>query len=146
MVNISWEISADRCCVVVVVQYLFNPLYYVIWHLFPTSRHYRFLLNVWFIDIVLTRNKKKTTFTCRELRFCNWTVIFIILSCFRGIAPFTSRIGKNSSLRILKGPTGDRTHEDFERSISICSYIFVSPKEKKLNPMNNHVTDLQRVY
>ena len=90
---------------------------------------------------------KKTNFTCKELTFCSWTIAFIIIPrYFRGIAPFTLGIGKNPSLRILKGPTGDRTHKDFERSISSCSYISVSPNEKKLNPMNNHMTDLQRAY
>ena len=138
----------DRSCVVGIVQYLFNLLYYAIWwlHPFPTSRHYRLLLNVWFIDISLTTNcqQKKTNFTCKELRFCTWTIVhpddqthptfemtpgfkpfsvFIILSYFREIAPFTSRIGKNPCiLAYTQRPNRDRTHEDFERSISSCSY------------------------
>ena len=139
----------DRSCVVDIVQYLFNLLYYAIWwlHPFPTSRYYRFLLNVWFIESSWSQTaSQKTTFTCKELRFCTWTIVLIILSYFRGIAPFTLGIGKNPSLLILKGPTGDRTHEDFERSISSCSYIFVFPNEKNLKPMNNHVIDLQKVY
>ena len=125
----------DRSCVVGIVQYLFNLLYYVIWwlHPFQTSRHYRFLLNVWFIESSWPQTaSRKTNFTCKELTFCTRTIVFIIIRrYFRGIVPFTLGIAKNPSLPILKGPTGDRTHEDFERSISICSYIFASPNEEK---------------